>query len=587
VPLRKTTLTHSSSTRWPPWASTSRKLRSARHYRPGQLAGYGVDRFVGAAARWSPVPPHRALAPLVPASPDRSALRAFGERTEVTALAPPWRPDLHGDVPRGRWRFQESEARFAGAPDWESADRSLLWRFHLHYLDPPAALAAADPAGDWQDWLAELLEDHWARCRPGSPRASWGPFVLAVRTANLIRIWALLEARGGASPRLDAALALHTRAAFAWLPTRLEHHLQGNHLLKELCAMTLAARVWGSPRQRARWEARLRRQTTLQFLDGGGHEERSPRYHLDCVRDLAEVRAALGPDAPQWLTDAVRAGIRFAAAIAHEDGDVPLFNDCELGVTRSAASLAAATGLDPGPLPPLRSFPAEGYVAARLGANHLAVDCGPVGPDHQPGHAHCDLLSFEWSRGGRRIVGNRGTLAYGTGPDRDVSRTTRSHSTVQIDEEEQVEIWGSFRVGWRSSPRLLQAEIDGDLARIAGEFRWHERVGATHRRTWELDGTRSSLTVRDDVRLKDPRREVTARLWLPDAVLTSSSMTEVAFQTGGLGTILRVDGASLTATETTWFPRQGLTAPAVLVEVRPPRHRTEHRFVTELRPTSP
>jgi uncharacterized heparinase superfamily protein len=36
--------------------------------------------------------------------------------------------------------------------------------------------------------------------------------------------------------------------------------------------------------------------------------------------------------------------------------------------------------------------------------NRLIVDCGPVGPEYQPGHSHCDTLSFELSLGGKRVV---------------------------------------------------------------------------------------------------------------------------------------------------------------------------------------
>lgn len=459
------------------------RLRSGRHYRPGQLLGWGAEQLVRLGERASPLSPH-ALTLLAPGprSPDREALAVWGARPEAPRLAPAWRPDRHGDPRLGRWRFQEQEARFDGPVDWLSASRPLLWRYHLHYLDAAAALAAHEPDGDWQPWLTGLLDDHMRRCRPGRGPA-WLPFPLATRLQNLLRIHATLEARGGAAPDLDRLLCRATRASFHYLRARLERHLQGNHLLKELCSLCCAARVWAGRRLRRRLLEALERQVGRQFLAGGGHEERSLRYHLDCLRDLAEVRAALGQEAPRWLQAALVRGLDFAEALEHPDGDVPLFNDSELGAACRRSDLDELLGLERSPWRGLRAFVEEGYVAARAGGTHLVFDCGPVGPDHQPAHAHCDVLSLEVSHDGARLLGNRGTLAYGAGPDRLLSRTTASHSTVQFDDVEQVEIHHPFRVGWRGKPVLEQARQVGSELRVSGRYAWHPGVGAEHRRT--------------------------------------------------------------------------------------------------------
>jgi uncharacterized heparinase superfamily protein len=556
------------------------RLRSGLHYRPTQLIAWGLDRLARVGEKACPVPLHVVAAKAPgPRGPDRGVLADWGERDEVTALAPAWRPGLHGDPRNGRWQFQEQEALFDDTVDWRSEQRSLLWQFHLHYLDTPAALAASEPGGDWQPWLAELLDDHWRSCKPGQS-VGWMPFPVAVRLQNLLRIQALLEARGGADPALDAALCRHTRASFHYLRWRRERHLAGNHLLKELCCLSAAARVWGSDRLAEALLDELRGQVEAQFLAGGGHEERSLRYHLDCLRDLAEARAAL-PSTPAWLDRTLDRGLGFAEALEHPDGDIPLFNDAELGMTHPRADLDRLLGR---PLPTwtgVRTFVEEGFVAARIGDAHLAFDCGPVGADHQPAHAHCDVLSLELSHRGARVLGNRGTLAYGDGADRQISRTTASHSTLQFDDEEQVEIWGAFRVGWRGKPILEEARLDRDVLRVSGRYAWHPALRAEHRRSVELEPS-GRLSVHDQVRWGRATHAV-ARFWLPGAERLSCAAAALHFRTAGQPWRLSVEGATLSVTESTWFPRQGHREPALLAEVRPAPGQT--RFTTRIEPS--
>ncbi|MBK6451783.1 MAG: heparinase II/III-family protein [Proteobacteria bacterium] len=119
------------------------------------------------------------------------------------------------------------------------------------------------------------------------------------------------------------------------------------------------------------------------------------------------------------------------------------------------------------------------------------LDCGPIGPDYQPGHAHCDTLSFELCVDGQRVVVDSGVHDYDVGPQRAYDRSTGAHNTVMVDGVEQSEIWG-FRVARRARP--LFAELsewsNGELRfqgshdgyhRIRGRVR-HEREFSFNRR---------------------------------------------------------------------------------------------------------
>jgi uncharacterized heparinase superfamily protein len=570
---------------WPPLLPA---LRSASHYAPSQLALFLWERVLRMGELASPVAPQRLLGPVAAASdPDRSVLAAWGARPEASILAPAWLPARHGDPRRAEFSYLGLSRSFPGPLDWDPKDLPLLWRYRLHYFDGPAALAAAEPSGDWQPWLAGLLEDHWRRCRPGRG-AAWAAFPLAVRVANLLRVWALLQARGGALPQLDRQLRLHCGVGRRYLALRLERHLRGNHLLKELCVLAMAARVFGDRAALGRWLAALAEQVGSQFLSGGGHQERSLRYHLDCMRDLLELRAVLGESAPGFLLESARRGLDFAADLEHGDGDIPLFNDAELGISPGRSALATLLSMPARDWRGVHSFPEEGYVAARLGDARLVFDCGPVGPDHQPGHAHCDVLSFELSLGAQRVAGNRGTLAYGSGPERTLSRCTASHSTVQVGDAEQVEIWSGFRVGWRGAPRLGEARMDGAVARMSGSYAWHPRVGATHSRTLELHpGGR--VRVEDRVTGARPGAPVVARLWMPGAAIAEADPDGRWLLVDSAGAPWRVAAvaARIAARTDDWFPCLGERRPALCVECRPDRMASDLRFSTTLEPGTP
>ena len=78
-----------------------------------------------------------------------------------------------------------------------------------------------------------------------------------------------------------------------------------------------------------------------------------------------------------------------------------------------------------------------GFAGSRTGdGRYFVFDVGPIGPDHQPGHGHAGVLSFELSAGRRRIVTDTGVLTYAAGGarlhDRSTAAHTRSRSTGAI-----------------------------------------------------------------------------------------------------------------------------------------------------------
>jgi uncharacterized heparinase superfamily protein len=135
-------------------------------------------------------------------------------------------------------------------------------------------------------------------------------------------------------------------------------------------------------------------------------------------------------------------------------------------------------------------LPSTGYVRLPLAEGVLIADCGPPGPDDLPAHVHADALSFELSIGEQRVFVDGGVFDYNAGPLRTRLRGTSAHNTVQVDGQDQSEVYAAFRVGHRARVRLrhaapgtLVAEHDG-YARLG--VRHERRIDAFAGRGWRI-----------------------------------------------------------------------------------------------------
>jgi uncharacterized heparinase superfamily protein len=361
----------------------------------------------------------------------------------------------------------------AAGVDWAAAGMSRLWRYNLHYFDylMDESLAA--------DIRAALIDD-WILHNPPGTTDAWDAYPLSLRIVNWVKYFLRRRERGP----LPGTWLTSLYGQAAWLERNFEYHLLGNHLLKNAVGLLFAGAFFDGPEPDV-WLQRGWRcfagQVREQFLADGGHYERSPMYHALCLNDCLDALslAAQHPLAPRLSAAAeVRQRIVSAAAFLRDicapDGEIPLFNDAAFGIAPAPAALIAyaqrvLSGEPHGELSPRRLHcelidkAESGYFGFRHGSDWLLIDCGLIGPDYQPGHAHCDTLSYELALDGTRIIVDSGVHDYEPGARRLASRTTAGHNTVMIDGREQSEIWGTFRVARRARPvaALLQAQPPG------------------------------------------------------------------------------------------------------------------------------
>lgn len=419
--------------------------------------------------------------------------------------------------------------RDAAAPDlWSDPSDGLLFLFHLHGFADLAAYAAGARSEAGDAFWVEVLEDWLSRC--GRPRTgpAWHPYPLSGR---VLASCAALSG-GGWPGALADELAASLRWQLAFLRRSVEDDIGGNHVLRNACALVVGGACGSDLKAWRRGGRVLERELPRQVLPDGGHEERSPSYAREILGDLedvVEVERRAGRMPPQAVLTAIRRMRRALHALAGPDGALPRLNDAWDGPPLAPS---ADTTVD---------LSESGWVVLRHSNDQAVFDVGPLCPPHLPPHAHADALSFVLWADGRPVVVDPGSGGYEPA-DRLWARATRSHSTVELDGEDQCIFWGTFRAS--RLPRVSRGPLD-------------VRPEAT------------LLTARHDgySRLADPVAHVRTFCWLPGDGLvivdrlrgrgTHDAVLTLPLAPAGAGPlrIAALDGRPLTQ-------RQGRLAPA-------------------------
>lgn len=397
------------------------------------------------------------------------------------------------EVVNGVFRFLNRTERLDGV-DWRRRYVSHLWSYNLHYFDYAIALAWAyrlTNDGRYARRLAQLL-DSWIEGTVPGRGDGWEPYPTSLRVVNWI--YALLLVGDRLEPSLRARVEASVYGQVAYLARRLEHHILANHLQKNYKALVVAGLVFGDARGR-RWlrsgERGLWRELFEQVLPDGVQYERSPMYHAIALGDYLEAVMLLragGSSVPDEAVERIRSMVHALSVLSRPDGSLHLFNDAAQGIAPSPARLSSLSRLALGESIPRPegavALPEAGYFGwiGPEGGDRILIDCGDPGPRYQPGHAHCDLLSFELDLGGRPVVVDSGTSGYDGDPLREYVRSTRAHNTVEIGGREQSELWGTFRMARRAVVQYARQSASANEYRFTGAYTpFYSRRVAHHR----------------------------------------------------------------------------------------------------------
>jgi len=448
-----------------------------------------------------------------------------------------------------------------GGVDWAVARYGALVAYHLHQHEY-ARLADWTPSA-----RAALILDWIGRHESG---VGWDPHPISLRSI----CWGKLLTTPGAletDATVREAMLRSLADQIETLAAGLEVRLQANHLLSNLIAVVFGGLLMDGSSS-ASWRGHadaLLEEIDRQIRPDGGHEERSPMYHsllLENLLDLANLAQAAPERAPDGLVEGLQsAATRMLEALdlyTHPDGRIALFADSALDIAADPAQLrgyATRLGMTAPREPVSGALPQTGYFRLRADEFDLIASVAGPAPRHQPGHAHCDALSFELCVGSERLVTDTGLFEYLPGERRQLARRTASHSTLEFDGREQAEIWAAHRVGGRPEVGLSAWDASGAAEAMC---RGWARGAPLHRRFYSVEASGVSVVDRVEGRC----RNVCSRLHIDPAwQVELQPLRAIATRTTPDGAALRVEIDLPEAFE--WSVERGAYYPTFGVEI--------------------
>ncbi len=397
-------------------------------------------------------------------------------RNESVPAEPNWRPLTSisnfrnrswisaDEIERNEFAFLNQVSNFDNRLDWRVPGQSRLWRYNLHYFD------YLFPDQDLNPLSAGRLMHSWLDCNPPGTPDAWAPFPISLRLVNWVKFISFFDTSWIKKEKI--LQSAYEQAL--WLERHLEYHLLANHLLKNAKALIFVG-LFFKGEDAERWLRKgieiYTKQLDEQILPDGGHFERSPMYHSMILEDCLDLLNVCQDHTDQKVHELAQQ-LRiishkmgeFLLGMTHSDGDIALFNDAAFGIEVLPEDLKTYYEQLTGEKlntsdSTMWAFPQTGYfIMAPQQENRMIIDCGPIGPDYQPGHSHCDTLSFELSLQGQRVVVDSGCFQYEDSPIRQYNRGNAGHNTVTIDGENQSEVWASHRCARRAYPLYARLE---------------------------------------------------------------------------------------------------------------------------------
>jgi len=404
--------------------------------------------------------------------------------------------------------FLNERRSFDCVSDWVCIDEPKLWRYNLHYFDYLLDDGASESQKDKliNDWIAishDLTVD------------AWEPYPVSLRIVNWVKYFIVYKNNNIPAHWLQS---LYQQAAILY--GSIEYHILANHYLKNGKGLLFAGAYLNMPLSRQWFEKGkkiLLEEASEQIFDDGGHYEKSPMYHsiivedyLDTINLLQSNSTAFVPVQLSFLQEKTIKLLDFLDNILMPDGDIPLFNDSAFNVSPHsgliydyANRLFGYERKDASSAQSIQAMKNSGYYVIKDADSMCIVDCGSVSPAYQPGHTHCDLLSYELAIAGHRVIINSGLHDYENSEDRQYCRSTKAHNTVEIDGMEQSEIWGQFRVARRA--KVFSASLalqDNGTCAFKGSYSpyWSSKMNIVHTREikyinkqWEISDEISGM----------------------------------------------------------------------------------------------
>ena len=376
---------------------------------------------------------------------------------------------------KNKFVFLNKEKDFSNSINWNFNQFGKLWTYNLNYFD---FLNQVD--ANKEDSL-ELINDFIQKL-PNLTDAN-EPYPISLRLINWVKFLSRNEIT-------DSKINESLKAQAYILKDKLEYHLLGNHLLENSFGLLFASYYLQEKPLFDTANKILRTELKEQILKDGGHFELSPMYHqiifirlLDAY-NLVINNAVFETDLQNTLKKYAQKMFGWLEQITFSNGDIPHLNDSADEITPESEKLfeyAKQLNIKPA----LLSLTESGYRKIKGNNFEAVIDVGEIGPSYLPGHAHADTFNFVLYWKNKPLIVDIGTSTYETNALRTTERSTENHNTVTINNKNQSQVWGGFRVAKRANiTELIEKENS-----IKASHNGYDDIGVTHTREFIWDDT--------------------------------------------------------------------------------------------------
>jgi len=363
------------------------------------------------------------------------------------------------------------------AVDWNFNEYGKLWNYNLQYFD--YLLDHSIPDIEKQ----KLIEDFSAAILSG--RVKPEPYPISLRLINWIIYFSRTNYR---SELFEKALQYQV----GYLKHNLEFHILANHLIENYYALCITGLAFRDPDLINFSMQRIGKELDEQIVADGGHYECSPMYHcillgkllliIDAVKNYPENNTNLN-----FLEARANKMLGWLDSICSDGETYSRVNDASPEIAPKPAQLfaqAAELGLHW----TKSNLKESGYRKFCNSNFDILIDVGNIISSYQPGHTHSDIFNFTLNYKRNPVFIDSGTSTYENNKRRQYERSTIAHNSVVINQDNQSQMWGSFRVANRARVNI---SVENNHAITASHDGYHKKYGAIHFRQFSLKNDES------------------------------------------------------------------------------------------------
>lgn len=360
--------------------------------------------------------------------------------------------------------------------NWNYNKYGKLWTYNLNYFDYLNQVDISKEEG------LVLILDYIAK--DANLIDGKEPYTISLRGINWIKF---LSKHKISNQSINQTLYNH----YQILIQNLEYHILGNHLLENAFSLVFAGYYFKDLKFYKKGFKILKDELNEQILEDGAHFELSPMYHqIIFFRLLDTIQLIENNSWDEVKSESSLFFFRKKAAkmlswllkVTYRNGDIPMVNDSAYGIAHSTNDL-----LEYAKYLKIEEYNCKlsdsGYRKFTNSNYEIFVDVGNVGPSYQPGHAHSDTFSFELCFRNKPIIVDTGTSTYEKNEKRFLERSTSSHNTVEINNQNQTQVWGGFRVAKRA--KILDLK-ESDCS-VSATHDGYKSLRVLHTRKFEVE----------------------------------------------------------------------------------------------------